>query len=190
MKIFLLIGGLAYPVLLLYDLSARAGRRVLKAILGGGGSLLLVFSYITLWQSTPVRQIPLTIRIAGFVCAAVFFLLLVYSLLFEIPFRKTYLTSALSDTLVESGTYALCRHPGVLWLLGMLVSTFAAGGRVTHLAAAVLWTALNATYTALQERLFYPQIFGDQYEKYRKVVPMIILTRQSIRRCYSSLRGN
>ena len=182
MVAFLLLGVVAYPVLLLHDAASHAGHRFLGYLIFAVGCAMLVFSYAMLWRSTPVWPVPEVVRIVGFVLMGVFFLLTLYSLLIEIPFRRIYLEDRQDVHVIDTGTYALCRHPGVLWFCLFLLSSFVAGGRPLQLIAAVLWSGMDTLYATCQERYFYPRVFGEQFERYKGRVPMVIPTGESIRR--------
>lgn len=187
MVAFLLLGAAAYPVLLVHDFASHNGHRLLGYSIFTAGCAMLVVSYIMLWRSTPVWAIPDAVRVVGFVLASVFFLLMLYSLLIEIPFRRIYLDDQQGIQVIDTGTYALCRHPGVLWFGLFLIFTFVAGGRPQQLAAAALWSLMDAMYAVCQERFFYPRIFGEQFERYRSHVPMVVPTTRSFRRFLETL---
>ena len=85
--------------------------------------------------------------------------------------------------LVTEGTYALCRHPGVLWLAGLLAGVFLASGSLWMLAALPLWVGLDVLYVVLQEKLYFVRIFGAEYRDYQREVPMLVPTSRSIREC-------
>ena len=50
--------------------------------------------------------------------ATIFFVLLIYTLFFALPFDKTYQNESEKRMAYTEGVYALCRHPGVLWFIG------------------------------------------------------------------------
>jgi protein-S-isoprenylcysteine O-methyltransferase Ste14 len=89
--------------------------------------------------------------------------------------------------LVTSGTYALCRHPGVLWLALLLVGVFMSSGSPWVLAALPVWVGLDVLYVILQEKLFFIRMFGADYREYQRAVPMLIPTWRSVRECARTL---
>lgn len=132
-------------------------------------------------------SLPFPASLIGLVLVPISLLLLVYSLFIEIPFVKTYAQRGSSDQLVTTGTYALVRHPGVIWYFLFLLALFLATGSTTLLVAAPVWTLMNILYVVIQERFFFEKMFPG-YREYRRQTPMLIPTRQSISRCLKTLK--
>jgi len=108
--------------------------------------------------------------------------LLEYSALFpSLPSASTYLGENERNPLVDSGMYALCRHPGALWFPIFSLSLALGLGNWELLAAAGLASALNLLYVWFQDRLIFPKTITD-YAQYRKSTPFLLPTRQSISR--------
>ncbi len=144
------------------------------------GILLVLFD--------PVRlDVPTSLAAPAWVLAVLFCGLLLYSLFIEIPFAEAYIRRGSPRHVVRRGTYALCRHPGVLWLTGMLLSLFIATGALRLLAAIPVWIGLDVVYVVLQEKVFFRRQFGAEYAAYRDAVPMIIPTRRSVHACSSTI---
>jgi protein-S-isoprenylcysteine O-methyltransferase Ste14 len=122
--------------------------------------------------------------------AGLFTILLVYSILIEIPFRRTYLQKGAGDILVTTGTYALTRHPGVLWLAVCLIGMFLATGTRLLIIAIPVWVIIDTLYVLIQDRYYFPRQFGKAYDDYKMTVPMLIPTLKSIRRCLKTVRNN
>ena len=112
-------------------------------------------------------------------------LLLVYSLFLEIPFAKTYVGEGVGDQLITTGTYALVRHPGVLWLALFLLALVLVSGSRLLLIAAPAWIAADVLYVWLQEKLFLREVFPG-YEAYRQETPMLLPSWKSMGRCYKT----
>lgn len=190
---YLLLGAAAYPVLFLYDLFALRKRRLLSWASGALGVALLAAAFALIVRTAPRLAFPAAVTIAGWIGAPPAFLLLIYSLFAELPLAQAKLAgSGLAPgrpALVVTGTYALTRHPGVLWWALLLVCLAAAEGRPLLFAAAAVWTAANALYVAAQERYLFTRLFGPSYEAYRRTTPMLIPTPASLRRCLATWRG-
>lgn len=84
--------------------------------------------------------------------------------------------------LVSDGVYALCRHPGVLWLGGLYGFAWLAFGTWQWFAAAVLLTGADALYAYWQDQVIFPRSI-ENYAEYRKQTPFLLPTSDSIRRC-------
>lgn len=113
-------------------------------------------------------------------------LLSVYSLGIELCFSRTYLRTAPAHALVDSGTYALTRHPGVLWLALFLVGLLFACRTHVLLLAAPIWLALDVGLAWWQDRFVFPQQFPE-YARYRQNTPMLWPTRTSLERFWRTL---
>jgi hypothetical protein len=59
----------------------------------------------------------------------------------------------------------------------------AASGSRALLVALPVWTGANLALVALEDRLLFPRLFGDDYAKYSSTVPFLLPSRASIRRC-------
>lgn len=152
------------------------------------GILLLAGSAIALLVLEADRDALATTRGGVFLAlAAVCAFLVCYSLFIELP-RGTYAGDGIRRKVVDRGTWALCRHPGVLWFgLGACFASIAAASPGVWIAMG-LWTAANVLYATAQERLFFTVQFED-YDRYRASTPMFIPTRASLSRCLATL-GN
>ena len=184
------LGAAAFILLFGADLCSLRSVPAAKPLLWGGGGALFTWALVRAAGGMPRVALPAALPAAGWVLAALFLLLLVYSLFLEIPFASAYVGPGGPARLVSSGTYALCRHPGVLWQAGLLAGLFAATGSLRLLAAFPVWTGLNALYVLLQERLVFGHLFGEEYRRYQQAVPMLLPTRASLGRCLRTLFAN
>jgi len=130
-----------------------------------------------------------TVHIAGWALVALSLVLLCYSLFFEIPFLAAYVRTGQPARVVSRGTYALCRHPGVLWFAGVMAGLLLAHPTRSLLFCAPIWLGLDTLYAYLQERLFFVRMFGTEYVSYQRSVPMLIPTLTSVRECLRTLPG-
>lgn len=107
--------------------------------------------------------------------------LLVYTLFFALPFGDVYIEGG--GGLVDSGLYALCRHPGVLWLTLFYLLAYGMAFDPLLLAAALLFGGLDTLYVLWQDRVLFPRKIPG-YEKYRQTVPFLLPTAASIYRAF------
>jgi protein-S-isoprenylcysteine O-methyltransferase Ste14 len=171
------LGAASFCIVFWIDALAVRGIRSAQPIVWLCGIATFVAGLILCLNSAHRAMISPPLRAVGFVFAAAFVVLLVYSLFIEIPFLGQ------PSRVVSRGTYALCRHPGVLWLGGFLISLFLSSGSWRLLLAIPVWMALDVLWVVLQEKLFFMRIFGAEYEAYQREVPMLIPSSQSIREC-------
>lgn len=112
--------------------------------------------------------------IIGLMC----FALMIYSLFFALPFDETYRDDSRIPTVCDTGMYALCRHPGVLWYclfflfvaIGIQVKSF------TYIA--ISYSILNILYGIFQDIYSFPKTFRN-YDQYKLKVPMFVPTKES-----------
>ncbi len=178
-----------FPLLLAGDFADLRGARALRA---GciAAALTLAAGALTaglLWP-TRIGAGPAARAVAG--AAGAFFLyLLVVSYLVEIPARRSWFGAGESRALVSTGTYALARHPGAIWLLFFPALLALACDSLALMVAAPVWSALNLGYAALQDRLVFPRLFGAAYAAYARRVPFLVPTARSVRRCLATWRA-
>lgn len=183
----ILLGIVAFVVAFAFDWASWRRIPGLKPVLGLAAVAL--FGAALWWAlSTPGRFAwPKEVVAAGWALLALGTLLLVYSLFLEIPFAATYARQGVGDTLVRTGTYALVRHPGVLWFgIWMLGCILASRSRLM-LAAGAIWLLCDALYAWLQEVVLFPRMFAG-YRAYQDETPMFVPTACSIGRCVHTLR--
>ena len=173
----------AYAVLITSDFLALYQKNTLSLILFIDGIILLTFcTFFAVWKSDVVsvfKQKPIYCIVMAIL--AVFFLFLFfYSLFFVLPVKETYVGS--NDLkLVDTGMYALCRHPGVIWLtLFFLFAWLSVNDRM------MLWlglasTGLDIIYVIVQDIFIFPKTI-EGYDEYKKYTPFLIPNAKSIKR--------
>lgn len=176
------LGAASFFVVFWVDAVSLHGVRHVKPVLWIVSSGLFVAGLALAARDVSAVPLPAGLCVAGWTLGALFFALLIYSLFIEIPLLVPR-GSGSATTVVARGTYALCRHPGVLWLAGFLAGMILATGSRALLIALPLWVGLDALYVVLQEKLFFPRMFGAAYADYQHSVPMLVPTPRSIREC-------
>jgi protein-S-isoprenylcysteine O-methyltransferase Ste14 len=179
----IVLGAAAFFVLFWVDLVSLKEMSVVKPLLWLASSALFVLGLILTNRDAPRAPLPVPLQIVGWALVGVFGLLLVYSLFIEIPFASAYVERGTPSRLVTGGTYALCRHPGVVWLAGLLAGVFLARRSLWQLLALPVWVGLDVLYVVLQEKLYFVKMFGSEYSDYQKRVPMLIPSGRSIGEC-------
>jgi protein-S-isoprenylcysteine O-methyltransferase Ste14 len=150
-----------------FDLAALQRIRYLKQIIGLTAALLFGYALIMVARHPDKLPLPAWLSSAGWPFLIISGLLLIYSLFLEIPFRQTYAAAGVGDKLVTTGTYALVRHPGVLWLALLLLALVLVSRSRLLLLAAPLWIFLDVLYVWIQERSFLGRIFPG-YGQYKE----------------------
>ena len=131
--------------------------------------------------------LPLWLSSLGWVLLLMSLLLVAYSFFINLPLRQTYIASGVGDRLVTTGTYALVRHPGVLWYALLLLSLVLVSRAKLLLIAAPVWLSMDILYVFVQEKFLFTKMFVG-YDDYRRETPMLIPNRKSIAACIRTLR--
>jgi protein-S-isoprenylcysteine O-methyltransferase Ste14 len=112
---------------------------------------------------------------------------MVCTLFFWLPFKKTYVTTDQTNTVVSTGMYALCRHPGAIWVCLFYLFLWLASGKLMMLWAGAIWTLINILYIYVQDRWIFPHILTG-YNLYQQEVPFLIPNNKSIKICLTTFR--
>ena len=105
-----------------------------------------------------------------------------YSALFgAMPVKETYIRADPAQKLVDSGLYAMCRHPGAIFFPLMSVCAGLGLGSVSLLINGLLASLLNLLYVVFQDQVVFPSTIPG-YNSYRQRVPFLFPTAQSIAR--------
>ena len=103
----------------------------------------------------------------------------IYCLFFAVPFAESYVGGESGRRVCDRGAYALCRHPGVIFLFLMyLFWGLAALPDPRFLILGAAFSVLDGLYALFQDRVSFPKIFSD-YAAYRGRVPFLIPTKAS-----------
>jgi protein-S-isoprenylcysteine O-methyltransferase Ste14 len=185
--VYILLGGSAFLFAFFFDFAALKGIAYLKQALGLIFAVLFGFALLMVCLKAERFSLPHWLSWLGWPLFLVSNCLLVYSIFLEIPFKQTYATDGVGDKLVKTGTYALVRHPGILWFGLLLIALLMISRSKLLLIAAPLWFLLDVLWVWIQERFYFNQMFPG-YEQYKRETPMLIPTRESIVRCVKTLR--
>ena len=183
---YIVLGSTAFLFLFLFDIFTLREEQFKKKVFGLIGVGLLIYSAIMLTIVSPKISFPLSIKLSAGLGWFISLCLLIYSLFLELPFVKTYGKKEHNNKLVDTGTYALCRHPGVLWFGFMFFFFFLLTGAKLIFVAGLIWTGLDVMHVYIQEKLFFPKMFPE-YSLYIKQTPMLIPTIYSIKKCISTI---
>lgn len=150
-----------------------------KLAVGGAAGLLGGYSMVMVCLQEEKFLLPLGLSWVGWPLLFISILLLFYSLFWEIPFKKTYADKGVGDKLIKTGTYALVRHPGVIWYALFLLAFLLIFRSKLLLIAVPAWIFMDILYVFIQEKFYFIKIFPG-YEEYKEETPMLIPTRKSL----------
>jgi protein-S-isoprenylcysteine O-methyltransferase Ste14 len=183
--VFILWGSMAFILFLLFDYYNMRNFTLQKNITRIAGLGVFIYSTVMSIVKSSILQFPVAVQLISTWLLIASLALLIYSLLLERPFKATYADDNYNNSLVNTGTYALCRHPGVLWLFFTMLFLFFMTGAVNIAAAGMVWTSINIIYVYIQEKLFLINMFSG-YESYQKTTPMLIPSKDSLKKCIQS----
>lgn len=184
---YLLLGVLGFLIAYLFDLASVRERAYAKWIVGLTALGVIGYAHVGVTTTGDFLPLPASVAYVGWPVFILGSAAMIYSLFLEIPFKTTYVAEGVGDTLVTTGTYALVRHPGVLWYGLVLIGLIFISRRELLLWAAPVWFCMDIVYVWIQERFFFGEMFSE-YASYASETPMLIPTRCSIRRCVRTFR--
>ena len=185
----IIIGCTAFVFFNLFDLNKIKFINKLINLSFAMGIFLIMFATCGLVFGDYVqRYVPLVAKIIFYLLSFVMMLLLFYALFGALPFTKTYVKhEAGTDRVIDTGIYALCRHPGVLFFFFVFLFLWLATGRIVILAACIVWTIMDVIHVFIQDRFFFPHTL-QRYEKYQRNVPFLIPTPGSMKRFFTDVQ--
>jgi len=183
----LVLGFIGFIMFIFYDINQIKGNmKLFKPLFAIGCAMLIVGSvHIALFSDSWQQKLGIAATCLWGLLAVINIITLVYTLFFAFPFDEAYIAGS-KQNIYTKGMYALCRHPGVLWMFGFYIFFALFIRKPMMLAAAVEFTALNIFYVWIQDRYIFPKLF-DGYDVYRKNVPFLLPTLNSIKNCISDV---
>lgn len=186
---YIALGVVGFVIAGFFDLAALRGWGHLKQVIGLAILSLWGYVFFSLMRVSPRFRLSAPLIWLGWLLLIIAALLLIYSLFIEISFRQTYAKDGVGDTLVTTGTYALCRHPGVLWFGLLLIALILVSHARLLLIAAPVWFLMDVLWVWVQDVYFFPRMFSG-YRQYQQKTPMLIPTLNSMRRFWRTLQGS
>lgn len=185
--ISLLLGIAAFGLYLLYDINSYTRKLgFVHSFFLLGTVLLAIATALDVWAAVKAGAFSGWPDIVLLIGAAAFFVALIYSLFFALPFKETYTEQEGSGRVYSGGVYALCRHPGILCFFGMYLLLGLAALPTGMILNCVIFSLLDLGYAWFQDRVTFPKTFCD-YTDYQKNVPFLIPTKASIRMAKKTL---
>lgn len=184
---YIALGSLGLLITYLFDIVSLKRIPGIKPVTWIVGNGLLIYSAIMVCLAPDKLALPIWSTWLGWALLLVSFFLLIYSLFINLPFRKTYVTTGVGDKLITTGLYALVRHPGVPWLILVMLSLILVSRSSLMLIASPIWILLDILLVAIQDKFFFGRMF-EGYNTYRRETPMLVPNRRSISAFINSLK--
>lgn len=186
--IFIILGVAAYIFFVLYDINCIVFKNKLLYCGFFTGLILLAAATGGIIVTSRKLIVLKSFRVVIFgTFAVLFLLLLMYTLFFALPFKDTYLETEGPHKVCQSGVYALCRHPGVLWFIGFYLFLGLALDLSLLFTAAIILSILDILYVIFQDRWTFVKNFVD-YGEYKKITPFLLPNLKSLKRCLQTLK--
>lgn len=172
-RIFIAAGVLSFFLMYIYDLSTvRAGKKWGRVFFPAGAAGLVVSTAGLAVRCADSRTAGIFFAVTS-VSAALFFVLLIYTLFFALPAEAYSGDSKSRMCVCRTGMYAVCRHPGMLWLAGFYLCSSLALDSAVFWLASVIFVLMDFIYILMQDIFIFPLQFAD-YADYRKNTPFLI----------------
>lgn len=178
------LGALAFGILTLFDLHKIKPIHPVFNLSFALGCLLLATSTGVLLFTRPMGfSFP---PMPWFwVLAIVGVVEMFYALFFALPFDTTYVEGTRPMKVVDTGLYALCRHPGVWGFFAFYLFASLASGSGDLLVAGIVWTLLDVLHVTMQDFWFFEKTLPG-YAEYRKSTPFLFFGIKQIHNCIRS----
>lgn len=185
---FVVTGGLAFIFLYIFDYNKiKFISRMFNLLFGAGVIIIVCSTFSILLSDRSVFNSFNTLKMIYLISFAIAFALLIYSLFFALPFKKTYMSGKTKNSVIDTGFYALCRHPGVIWFFMMYLFLWLFSENIYMLYACVIWTVLDIIHVYIQDKYFFEKSLSG-YTAYKRATPFLIPNIKSIRRCFATLK--
>lgn len=176
----LCLGITAFVLYLIYDINSFTRQwKFLHGFFLLGTGLLGIATGLDLWAAWNVGALAAGTDVLLLAGALICFALLIYCLFFALPFQETYAQQNTGRRVYRGGAYALCRHPGILCFFGTYLLLGLAALPERTIRNFLIFSLLNLAYAWFQDWVTFPKTFCD-YADYRKQVPFLIPTKNSI----------
>jgi protein-S-isoprenylcysteine O-methyltransferase Ste14 len=169
-----------------FDLVSLSKIRILKPSLWVAVNLTLWLSTAVAAWFSPVFYSSMLSLVIGIFITVVGFIMWTYSVFVELPLRPTYIDVDNDQYLVSNGTYALVRHPGVLWLVLTFCGVWLIRPSIPLALIFIAWSLLDIILVYIQDRWIFPRMI-EKYNQYKDITPFLIPNIQSLRNCLSTI---
>lgn len=185
MSLTLIIGCMGFILFLVYDINSFTLKNTFLGSSFFIGSLLVLLSTVQeIYLSFKAGAFSGTVDTVLVTIALLWFLALVYTLFFALPFQDTYTGTDSQQKVCDTGVYALCRHPGVICFSFTYLFLSLAALPAALWISGTVFSVLNILYVVFQDAVTFKKTFPD-YGEYQKKVPFLIPTKNS---CFRAIR--
>ena len=185
--VYIFLGSIAVVSIGAVDFAVMHSVKFLKPVLMIISICLFLVSLILLVRFSFSYSFPSILNTLGWIGTGVAAALFIFTLFIEIPLA-TYIKPDSLAGVVTTGTYALSRHPGVIWMVLFQIGLFFATEAKILLIAGPIWIFCDLILAIVQDKYIFPWKFKGEYYNYKKHVPMIVPTVRSVVRCFKTIK--
>lgn len=184
---YLVLGCIGFLFLYIFDYNkVKRIHEVFNSFFIIGISIIGYASLSLFIMSTQAFSLGFWLTGTFYVLSVVSALFMFYALFGALPFKSTYVIGKSNQT-VDTGMYALCRHPGVWGFFFMYFFMYLARGDIMILYACILWTFMDIIHVWIQDVYFFPKTLSG-YLTYQETTPFLLFNKQSLKRCMTTFR--
>lgn len=175
-----LLGSAGFILFLFYDWnSVKLNKSWMKVLFPIGCFSVLASSVLAVREDLRSGFMMDIRSVIAIILACLCLGFLVYTLFFALPFSDTYVEDESGRSVCDTGMYAFCRHPGVIWFfLSYLFGGLALQGGAL-LSVGMMMSVWNLGYVVFQDRYTFIRCFSD-YERYQRQTPFLIPNKKSL----------
>lgn len=184
----IILGVLGFVAFYIYEVNQIVWQtKTLKSSFVVGCCLIIISTTLTAINANIVLTLSSLVTWIGIVGALFFAVLLLYTLFFAIPFVESYVDQFEKRYVYTDKVYSLCRHPGVLWFIGLYGTLVILFPTSQMIYLSLILVLMNLGYILLQDVWSFPRLFSD-YETYKKSTPFLIPSIQSMTKTIKSYK--
>ncbi|XMB65965.1 hypothetical protein RI065_06575 [Mycoplasmatota bacterium zrk1] len=185
----LIIGIVGFVLLFIYEVNQILWHKsFLKVFFTSGLLCIVTATVITVLDGwSGINAISSSFWVGVF-CLTIFLVLLIYTLFFSVPFKVSYIEQFQRRRVYTQRIYALSRHPGVLWFIGVYGSLVLIFPTQSMVLLALVQITLNLVYVIIQDVWSFPKLFVD-YGQYKNKTPFLFPSIKSILITIQSFKG-
>lgn len=170
----ILTGLSGFTLTLVYDLLQTGGISRGRSAVAAGGAVFVSLGTLGVFFLTPLPAQSWWISVAGFVMILLSGYMFFYSTVLEIPHGD--ISSGNETGLIETGSYAITRHPGFFWYFILMLSVILLYRDQTVAVVAAALLLMELIVVIVEDWLLFPVIIPG-YIEYRQRVPMLFPLR-------------
>jgi protein-S-isoprenylcysteine O-methyltransferase Ste14 len=179
--VYYLVVILVFSLYIVYDINSISFKNKILSKFFLLGSLVFLMENIIL-LSTLLFRINFDLKnVLLLVFSSIFFILLIYTLFFSLPFNETYVDDNKTRLVVKTGMYSLSRHIGVLWFIFMYICLILVFKDHTFTIFALISCLMNLIYIIFQDNYSFLKLFDD-YQEYKEEVSFLIPNINSLKK--------